>query len=456
MTGKTWCPLPWMSINVRNNGDLRVCCNANVGFDQGLVRKDDNTIFNLGKDNLNDIRNAQLLKDIRKSMLNDEFHPSCVRCKREEESGMETRMHWERDLWMHILDEQKIRKLTADDGSINVDEIPIAYMDLRFGNLCNLKCRMCGPTDSNQWYDDTVRLYGNSYRDSDQTIILIKNQKGRYEPNSSIYNWYENPKFWSSMENNIPTIERLYIVGGEPLLIDQHYDFLQKCIDMNHSNRIIVEYNSNITNIPQRAFDIWKHFKNIRIGMSVDAVGPLNDYIRNPSKWKKIQENMFRLDTADGNFTLWWTATIQVYNMIHLPEMMIWKIKQDFKRINRHYKNKPIISPHPLHNPPFLNVKIFPEESKKWISSYFDDWKNRAKIAIYDDIPHLSEEKDNNYKWFCNILDHYVNYMNAEDHSHLLEKFWRYTKALDKSRSESLKTVCYQTWNLLNGGIHDA
>jgi sulfatase maturation enzyme AslB (radical SAM superfamily) len=90
------------------------------------------------------------------------------------------------------------------------------------------------------------------------------------------------------MEQEIPTIERLYIVGGEPLLIDQHYEFLQKCIDAGRSKSIVIEYNTNITNIPERAWNIWKHFERIQIGMSVDAVGPINDYIRNPSKWHKI------------------------------------------------------------------------------------------------------------------------------------------------------------------------
>ena len=449
---KAWCPLPWMSVNVRNNGDLRVCCNANVGFDQGLIKKDDGTIYNLGTDGLNDFRNAQIMKDIRKSMLDGEFHPSCIRCKRETEAGMESRSAWERIIWQHHIDEDKARSITEPDGTIDVDQNPLKYTDLRFGNLCNLKCRMCGPTDSNQWYDDQAKIWNvTSYKDAEKVIPLVKNAKGKFTADTNIYDWYNNPKFWRDLEDAISTLERLYIVGGEPLLIDQHYEFLQKCIDADRAKNIVVEYNSNITNIPQRAWNIWKNFKRIQIGMSVDAVGPINDYIRNPSKWHKISENMHKLDAAEGEFKIWWAATIQAYNMYNLPSMMRWKIAQNFKRINKKVNYKPVISPHPLHNPDFLNIKIFPKESKQWLEQYFEEQKNEAKEEIYAYDFLNEEDKKTNYKYFCKILDQYVKYMNADDYSYRLEKFWHYTNSLDELRNESLKDVCPTTWSLLLG-----
>ena len=90
---QAWCPLPWMSVNVRNNGDLRVCCNANVGLDQGLVKKEDGSTYNLGSDGLHDFRNGKLMKEIRKAMLAGEFHPSCVRCERETNAGMQSKIN---------------------------------------------------------------------------------------------------------------------------------------------------------------------------------------------------------------------------------------------------------------------------------------------------------------------------------------------------------------------------
>ena len=452
MTNEAWCPLPWLSVNVRNNGDLRVCCNANVGLDQGLVKKDDGTIYNLGTDGINDFRNGKIMKEIRTSMLKGEFHPSCIRCKREHEAGMDSRASWERSIWKKHLTEDSSRDITQEDGTIDTAKVPITYTDLRFGNLCNLKCRMCGPTDSNQWYDDQAKVWNvTSYKDAEKVIPLVKNAKGKFTADTNIYDWYNNPRFWKDLEDAIPTLERLYIVGGEPLMIDQHYEFLRKCIDADRAKNIVVEYNSNITNIPQRAWDIWKNFRRIQVGMSVDAVGPINDYIRHPSKWWKISENMHKLDKAEGEYKIWWAATIQAYNMYNLPAMMRWKIAQNFNRVNKKVDWKPVISPHPLHNPDFLNVKIFPADSKKWIANYFEEQKVEAKeeIFAYDFLN--EEEKKTNYKYFCKILDQYVKYMNADDYSHRLEKFWHYTNSLDKLRKESLKDVCPVTFDLLKG-----
>jgi len=452
---KTWCPLPWMSVNVRNNGDVRVCCNANTSDNQGLLKDDTDRNYNLGQDSIDSTRNAPLMREIRLAMLQNEYHPSCIRCKREDEAGIESRKTWEREIWRHVINVDSALTLTKTDGSIDVTKNPITYTDLRFGNLCNLKCRMCGPTDSNQWYEDQARVWGaNKYTDSGKVITLHTNDRGRLVPDNDIYSWYENPEFWKDLEYKIPELEHLYVVGGEPLLIDQHYDFLQLCIDQGRSDKIVVEYNTNITNIPRRAWDIWRHFKRIQCGLSIDGVGAVNDYIRHPSKWSQIESNMRKIDRAEGNFKVWWAATIQAYNMIHFPDMMLWKIKQNFQRINTEILRKPIISPHPLHNPKFLNIKIFPHQSKLKIVEIFNE-KRREAAELIENTDVSNQDRDNNLNQFNKLLNQYVKYMMAEDWSDQLPKFWHYTNRLDDIRGENLKSVCLTTWELLEGNKYE-
>ena len=92
-----------------------------------------------------------------------------------------------------------------------------------------------------------------------QKKSLVKNAKGKFTADTNIYDWYNNPRFWKDLEDAIPTLERLYIVGGEPPRLT-HYEFLRKCIDADRAKDIVVEYNSNITIISKRAWDIWKGF----------------------------------------------------------------------------------------------------------------------------------------------------------------------------------------------------
>ena len=122
---------------------------------------------------------------------------------------------------------------------------------------------MCGPTDSSQWYEDQVKMYGTEYQDTTGIVKLGKNHKGKYEPIVDVYGWYEDTNLWSQLEDNMPNIRHLYLVGGEPLMIEQHYTFLQKCVDREDASHIVLEYNTNITNIPERAWNICKHFERI-------------------------------------------------------------------------------------------------------------------------------------------------------------------------------------------------
>ena len=143
---KTFCPIPWNFQAVRNNGDIRVCCQANVTENQGVVRHKDGTPYNAGKHSMAQARNAPLMKIMRKNMLNGVWSDECTRCRQEEEVGLNSRRQYENQQWKY--DIKDAQRVTKEDGSIDTEEAPAVYYDLRFGNLCNLQCRMCGPTDS--------------------------------------------------------------------------------------------------------------------------------------------------------------------------------------------------------------------------------------------------------------------------------------------------------------------
>jgi len=350
-----FCPLPWIHLAIRNNGDLRVCCQANQGEDKGLLRKEDGTIYNAEYDSLDESRNSKKLKDIRKAMLNNKWHPDCIRCQREEESGIRSRFTYEEDLWAKVITVDNAKHLTNKDGSINIEDIPLSYFDLRFGNKCNLKCRTCGPTDSSLWYEDQVQLWGDTYIDTPGEMKIF-NHNGKYILENDIYSWYKKDYFWDQLYKQIPTIKHVYMVGGEPLLIKEHYSFLEECIKQGHSKNITIEYNTNLVSIPNKVWGIWKSFKNINIGASIDGTGLINEYIRFPSKWKTIESNLRKLDNVEGNFNIWIAHTVNVLNIYNLPDFLKWIIDQDFKNVGNTYQ--PIASLHPLHSPHFLNSFI--------------------------------------------------------------------------------------------------
>ncbi len=445
-----WCPVPWISLGVRSTGDVRYCCHANGSAGKGLLKNSAGESLNLATHAMSDGKNAPILKDVRKVMLEGKQPEGCARCYREEKAGMYSRRHSEIFIWEPSITEEQARSSTAPDGSITEEDVPLRYLDLRFGNKCNLRCRMCGPTESDQWYDTYSKIWkANTFRDGENEFEIFQDEAGEFKIKSDPYNWHDNADFWSGLDRYLPKMERLYFAGGEPLLIQRHFDLLTKCIEMGVAQNITLEYNSNITALNETILGIWSAFKFVEIGMSLDGVGEINEYIRHPSKWSQVQKKIKLLDEAKGNLSVWWAATIQIYNMLHLPDMMSWIIAQDFNRINRIPGGKSICAPHPLSNPNFLSVKVFPERSKAYIKQLFAEKKTLAAEQIMDS-PHFdAAEKTDLVFRYDSILDSYVEYMMAEDLSHLMPKFWRYTNRMDEHYGTSLHSVCPRTFELM-------
>ena len=425
----TFCPIPWIFQAARANGDMRVCCQANVTKNRGVIRHEDGTSYNAGRDNLDEARNATLMKDMRRNMLNGVWSEECGRCRSEEESGLNSRRIYEQQQWNYT--QEDARNDTNLDGSINVDRVPVKYYDLRFGNFCNLKCRMCGPTDSNAWYDDWIKLTGSNVFKETSGDIIIKDVSGKLCTNE--YDWPSHEPFWEYLETHSKNIEHVYFAGGEPMLIERHYDFLQRCIDQDVAKNIVIEYNTNMSTLPPRVAKLWEAFKQVRVGASIDGYGKVLEYQRHPAKWDKLLKNLNTLDTMPKNIYGWLAFTVTAYNVNHMIDFMKWKLTDsEFKKINSS-KRRPIITHHVAHHPKHLNIRVLPDEMKQELTQKFDnfvEWTQHQGFELH---------VINNAREIANGV---CKYMNGESYyNDYWTEFKNYTKGLDKIRQESLFDV---------------
>lgn len=426
---KTYCPIPWIFHAARTNGDMRICCQANVTKNKGVIRHDDGTAYNAGRDTIESSRNAELMKVVRKNMMNGVWSEECGRCRTEEENGLNSRRKREVEDWNYTF--EQAQNDTAEDGSINAADIPLRYYDLRFGNFCNLKCRMCGPTDSNTWYEDWEKLMGtNKFKESsgEVEIKLVGNKL-----HADGYDWPNYEPFWEELEANAHNIEHVYFAGGEPLLIDRHYEFLQKVIDSGAAKNMLIEYNTNGTTLPSKATKLWPHFKEVHIGASVDGMETMLEYQRHPAKWDKVLRNLRKIDELPTNCVSWLAVTVTAYNVNHVVDFMRWKLTEsNFTRINK-FKKRPIITPHVAHHPHHLNVRVLPDEMKSQITQRYLDF---LQWTIDNDYPeHVVKSAEN-------ITQSITSYMNSESyHEQHWDYFKRATAKLDEIRHENLLDV---------------
>lgn len=443
----SFCILPWIHLATRPNGDMRICCVANASgaengdYTVGLVKKENGEPSNFGKDLPSEAFNSAYMRSVRKTMLEGQIPATCIKCYDEEQQGVASKRIWETGTWLYEgLDIRDLIENTDEDGSIPMN---IKYLDLRLGHTCNLKCIMCSPHDSSLWVNDHKKVFPIF-----QSSLLKKQMT--WEAENFNNRWHENPKFWNEIYDQIPNIKQLYFAGGEPLLIKEHKMFLQEIISRNYASNISLRYNTNGVLIDDEIIDIWKNFKKVKVGVSVDGLADKGHYIRYPVDWNVLQNNLIKLDESPDNIFCNIALAAQVLNIKHVPDFIKWKVKSNFKKINFE-KNVAgqtngggLIGVHLVWIPTWLSLRVLPKEDKHHVRELFEElklwlWENYTK----DDEFWIH----NPYGWkrWEGILD----WMDQEDHSNLLYDFKEYISVMDRQRNLDFKSTFPELAHLL-------
>lgn len=403
-----FCVIPWVGLASKPNGTARICC---LMGDGGVLKDSNGTPYNFRNAKFDDIYNNENYKEVRQSMLNNEQHDLCKTCWVREDSNDRTssrRIHSNKMYPEFDIDIAK--SVTSKDGSSSYTP---SYYDLRFGNLCNLKCVMCHPSSSNMWYEDFVLLNNKtSYNDSGTQVTL--NRVGKKLSDGGAYSWWQSDVFWNNLESKMQNIKHLYFVGGEPMLINPHYDFLEKLVNADLAKNIRLEYDTNLTNVHQRAIDLWKHFEYVELRVSLEDYGIQNDYIRFPSKWHIIDRNIKRIESLGlPNLYLAFSITWQVLNSFTITNLLEYLRKYDESAIRI------------LSEPEEFDVAFLSKDVKLKIADHYQTWAASDRWRNKKVKPLL--------KYIESNLDNY-----EERWKH---QFFKTVETLDNSRNTDWKEV---------------
>ena len=434
----TFCILPWIHFATRPNGDMRLCCSANAsgaGEDHsvGLVRNESGKPANFGRETPMSAWNNEYMRSVRTTMIEGNIPKSCTKCFEEESNNVVSKRMWETGTWMQDgIDVAELIKQTTEDGTVPESLI---YLDLRLGHTCNLKCVMCSPHDSSRWVDEHKKIY---------PLFKARELKEQMSWDATDFNnyWYENPDFWKQIYDQIPNLKQVYFAGGEPLMIKEHKMFLEEIIRQGYADKILIRYNTNGLLVSDDIIELWKQFKLVKVGFSIDGLEDRNYYIRYPSEWDTIVKNLHRLDNTPDNIHVSIATAIQILNIKHLPDFARWKIKQNFRKIN--FQNVMegmeagggIFNMHLLYIPTWLSIKCLPAEDKVEVGKLFEELANWLYINYRQDDDFW---KHNPYGWkrWQAVLD----FMNSEDHTIQLPAFSEYIETLDNQRDTDFKKI---------------
>ena len=401
-----FCVTPWNHLATTADGYLQFCCFG--VWEKSAVRDELGQKVHLSSSpNLERIWNSPYMREIRQKMLNGETPEVCAHCTTEEKFGVRSSRMNRNHNFRHQI--PAMLKGTSPDGHAPRS---ISDLDLRFGNLCNLGCRMCNPESSRYLIPEWKVFQPHRYSEA-QWKDLYKTD------------WYEKPENWAAILSNIENVERIYLTGGEPMLAKAHRWLLKKCVEEGLAPRIKLIYNSNGTVIDPVVLDYWKQFKRVHLSLSIDGVGPLNEYIRFPSRWTTLEKHFGVLDECarkNGNLFIEWNVTVQAYNVLRIQEICDYLANQPYQNVAK-LPNLKI-----LNTPRYFNIAVLPSDLKNLA---------RTRIRRLRDVFSQQEGTQD----ILPQLDAIVGRLDKKDLSEFFNDFARITRFFDQGRNQNLKNV---------------
>jgi len=372
------CKVPWLSITLAANGDIKPCC-VYKGGQHSLNRGD--TLETAWKK----------LDVLREEFIQGNKPDRCNACWDREKVLGHSRRTWYDDKIQNWPNEYNLNP-----------EFKLRHVDLNFGNTCNLKCRMCGSWGSTTWFKEE-KLLNEINPNFNRTVIKSPT--------------IIHGNYWDDKKEVFKDLERIDFKGGEPLMQEGMYIFLEYLVEWGYAENITIAYTTNGTQTPDRLKDLWPKFKKIKIIISVEGTGDLYEYIRggNVQTIDELENNMYWYDkftNIEGSFN----TAIQIYNIFDLNNILEWF--ESLKTSDRWHKNPNSFKFDCLvTSPKYLDINVMPIELKREA---------------------LQKLNQKDYKSLRIIKSNLLNQNTDENNWNL---FIEFTKSLDKIRNTDITKV---------------
>lgn len=353
----TICAVPWIHLNIDPDGDVLPCCEANKRVALG----------NVNKQPLHTIWNSEVLRSMRLQMLAGEQPELCTRCyTNEQTSGISTRLY-KNQTFKEDIDAARAR--TNPDGS--VDKITLKYWDFRFSNICNYKCRTCGPKHSTAWIPDYRQLAPHDKKAKKLEVTQIDLES--------------TDRF---IEKHIDEVQQIYFAGGEPLLMDIHWYILDELVKRGRTN-ISIGYNTNLSKLEYNGKSIieyWKHFDQILLWPSIDEIGDRAEFVRAGTNWSHVDKNL-EVVVAQKNILLKPSITVSCYNVFRITEILDYLLSKGVEDFNLNIVNH--------HS---FTIDALPIEYRQRIEKHIRQWlegKDLVSVQLFERVFHQLQKPQN-------------------------------------------------------------
>jgi MoaA/NifB/PqqE/SkfB family radical SAM enzyme len=270
------------------------------------------------------------------------------------------------------------------DQTWTADAKPLMFLDLKLGNICNLKCRICGSWSSSTFAAEELdQMRNNEQKKASYHYQMLR--AGAWPR--------ENQLFWNEIDKIVDQLSYIEFTGGEPFMIQEHFDMLQGLVDRGIAGQIEIHYNTNGTQWPEQGPEIWRHFKTVEIAFSIDDVGARFEYQRTNAVWSEVSANIERfkqLRAQHSNISLQVCTTVNVFNVYYLETVAQWIEQQGFDFV---YWNM-------MHEAYYFSISTLPDSAKQAVAEKLQtaqvNEKNRREFDLIIDFMNRGASLDGN------------------------------------------------------------
>ena len=306
------------------------------------------------------LHNTSYKKDQRKLMLEGKRPHECSFCWQIEDSGtqLSDRAYRSKDVYEEGLIEEA--ELLGFTGNANP-----RYVEINFNQACNFKCSYCSPHLSTAWMQEIEKHGAFILADrwhNDMSWMKAKDMM----PNNSPDNPYLSA-FWEWLPNIYPTLHTFRMTGGEPLMDkntfkmfdyvkehpkeDLHLSITSNCCPPGDQWS---KFMSSLKDITDK--DAIDHFM---LFCSLDSWGNQAEYIRNGMDFDLLYKNVTDYLANSNKHSLTFIVTFNALSYTGW-NTYIKNILDLRKQFNKDRQLVWFDIPQ-LHDPDFMNPKLFPE-----------------------------------------------------------------------------------------------
>ena len=403
----TFCPSPWFHMRINNSGHYEYCRWAvkhNRNNSPGIEQETPLEFFQQG------------MAPIRQAMLNGEQLPGCSECHLQEQHGKvngRQRQLLKTGVRLDDFANTMLSSPWLDEFKNTVTEQTPQDWQIDLGNFCNSACIFCAPYSSS-------KLATEFYRIGLSTNI----------PRAS---WCEDADkfniFLDALRSS-PNIKYMHFIGGETLITPAFKRILETLIAENLHKTITIGFTTNLTVWDQYIVDLLVQFEQVNLGLSIECIHPLNDYVRYGSNIKQSVEIMeqWLAVAKQSNWLVQLRITPTIFTIWHLDTIYDYAYQHNISVESCNF----------LNEPNFMRPSVLPEEMRKHIIDDLTTWVSTYKQEDVSQIVN-TRHPDVARQQIIQDATSYINYLkNQPDESSKLPALVDYIKLLESSRNNSI------------------